>query len=369
LLVRTVYNLQRLDLGYPAQHLLLVRVDSREAGYDTARRASLPRQLLATLQRIPGVRAASFSELGIFSGGNSSSAIEVEGYAPKGTNDRESSLDEVAPGYFSTLGVRIALGREILDSDRAGAPKVCVINEAFAKRFFVGRNPIGMHLTTDYGDVRTTYQVVGVARNARTQGLRGDVEPRYFLPAEQSPFPANSPIFLIRTAAGSATVMTAVRTSIQRMDAALPITSATSIEERIAPLTAQDRTTAQLAAVFGLVALTLAAIGLYGVLSYGIARRTGEIAVRIALGAQPGRVISMILCETTWLVAAGLAVGAGLAYAASRLIHSSLYGVAPEDPLTLLVAVGLLLLVAVSAAYVPARKASRLDPMAGLRRE
>jgi ABC-type antimicrobial peptide transport system permease subunit len=153
------------------------------------------------------------------------------------------------------------------------------------------------------------------------------------------------------------------------VDAALPIISATSIEEQMAPLTAQDRTTAQLAVVFGCVALTLAAIGLYGVLSYGIARRTGEIAIRIALGAQRGRVISMILRETIGVLSAGLALGGGLAYAASRLIDSRLYGVAPQDPLTLALATGLLLLVALSAAYLPAQRASRLDPMAALRHQ
>jgi len=163
--------------------------------------------------------------------------------------------------------------------------------------------------------------------------------------------------------------MTAVRRSIQQVDAALPIMSARSIEEQIAPLMAQDRTTAQLAIVFGCVALTLAAVGLYGVLSYGIARRTGEIAVRIALGARPGRVIAMILGETMGLVAAGLAAGGGLAFAASTLIGSRLYGVAPQDPLTLASATGLLLLVALIAAYLPAHRASRLDPMIALRQE
>jgi predicted permease len=369
LLARTVYNLRRADLGFPAERLLLVRVDLREAAHDTARRDSLMRELIAQFQRIPGVRAASFSQLGVFSGGNSAASIEVESYLAKGDDDRGSALDAAGPGYFSTLGVPIVLGREILDSDRAGAPKICVINEAFAKRFFDRRNPIGMRVTSIDEEKRTTYQVVGVAKNAHTRRLRGDVEPRYFVPANQPPSSVNSPTFLIRTATETAPVLASARKSIQRVDAALPIMSAVSIEEQMAPLTAQDRTTALLAVVFGCIALTLAAIGLYGVLSYGIARRSREIAMRIALGAQPGRVIAMILRETIGLVIAGLVAGAGLAYAASRLITSQLYGIAPQDPLTLVLATGLLLLVALSAAYLPARRASRLDPMAALRQE
>jgi len=370
LLVRTIYNLQHVDLGFPAERLLLVRVDSREAGYDAARSYGLFRDLRGQFQRIPGVRAASFSSLGLFSGGNSVSGIEVEGYQPKADSDRHSALDVVGPGYFSTLGAPIILGREILESDQAGAPQICVVNEAFAKRFFDGRNPIGMRITSIGDDKRTTYQVVGVAKNAHTQRpLRGDVEPRYFVPAGQSPPSVNSPIFLIRTASGTAPVLTAVRRTIQSVDAALPIIHAESIEEQMAPLTAQDRTTAQLVVVFGCVALTLAAVGLYGVLSYGIARRKGEIAIRIAVGAKPGRVISMILAETMGLVMIGLVAGTGLAYAASRLITSQLYGVAPHDPVTLALAVALLLLVALSAAYLPARRASRLDPMVALRQE
>ena len=369
LLARTVYNLQRADLGFPAERLLLVRVNLREAGYEGARRDRLLRELVGEIGRIPGVQAASFSQLGVFSGGESSATIEVEGYAPKGHDDHESALDVIGPRYFSTLGVPMRLGREILENDRGNATNVCVINEAFARRFFDQRNPIGMRITLVNDDRRTSYQVVGVANNARTHSLRGDVEPRYFVPAKQPSSSANSPTLLIRTTTETGPVLAAVRKAIQGVDAALPIISATSIEEQMAPLTAQDRTTAQLAVVFGCVALTLAAIGLYGVLSYGIARRTGEIAIRIALGAQRGRVISMILRETIGLLSAGLALGGGLAYAASRLIDSRLYGVAPQDPLTLALATGLLLLVALSAAYLPAQRASRLDPMAALRHQ
>jgi predicted permease len=369
LLAQTVYNLQRADLGFSAERLLLVRVDLREAGYESARRDRLLRELVGQIQRIPGVQATSFSQLGVFNGGESSATIEVEGYAPKGDHDRGSALDVIGPGYFSTLGVPMRLGREILENDRGDATKVCVINEAFAKRFFDQRNPIGMRMTSIDDDQRTTYQVVGVARNARTQSLRGDIEPRYFVAATQAPASVESPTVLIRPATETAPVIAAVRKTIARVDAGLPIMSASSIEEEMAPLTAQDRTTARLAVVFGCVALTLAAIGVYGVLSYDIARRTGEIAIRIALGAQPGGVISMILRETTGLVSAGLALGGGLAYAASRLIDSRLYGVAPQDPLTLALATGLLLLVALSAAYLPAQRASRLDPIAALRQQ
>jgi len=369
LLARTVYNLQRADLGFAAERLLLVRLDMREAGYDGARRDIALVGLLGRFRRIPGVQAASLSQLGLFSGGNSATPIEVEGYVSRGDNDHGSAMDVVGPGYFSTLRVPMLLGREILESDRGGTPRVCVINEAFARRFFERRNPVGMRITSSDDVRRTTYEVVGVAKNARTQGLRDEIEPRYYVAARQDPAGVKSPTFLIRTAARTTAVMTAVRTTIQGMDAGLPVESARSIEEQMAPLTAQDRSTAQLAVVFGCVALGLAAIGLYGVLSYGITRRRGEIAVRIALGARPGGVVAMILRETAVVVMAGLTVGAALAYAASRLVGSLLYGVAPLDAATMAMAVGLLVLVAMGAAYLPARRASRLDPMAALRRE
>jgi predicted permease len=369
LLARTVYNLQRADLGFSAERLALVRVNFGEAGYNDARRESALHELVEQIQRIPGVQAASFSQLGVFSGGESFTTIEVEGHTAKGDHDRGSALDVIGPGYFSTLRVPMRLGREILESDRGDAPKVCVINEAFANRFFDQRNPIGMRITEveENPNDRTTYHVVGVAKDAHNQTLRGNVAPRYFVAAKQDLAAMSSPILLIRTSTESAPVIAAVRKTIESVDGGLPILSASSIEEEMAPLTAQDRTTAQLAVAFGSVALMLAAIGLYGVLSYGIARRTGEIAIRIALGAQSGRVIAMILRETIGVVGVGLALGGGLAYAASRLIDSRLYGVAPQDPLTLALAIGLLLVVALSAAYVPAHRASRVDPMAALR--
>ena len=369
LLARTIYNLQHVDLGFSPDRLVLVRFDSSAADYDDARRHRLVRDALAEFQRIPGVRAATFSRLGIFSGGNTILPVEVQGYSPKEESDRRSSVDVVAPGYFSTLGVPILRGRELLAADRSGAPGVCVVNEVFARHFFASRDPLGRRVTASDDKTRTTCTVVGVVRDARTQGLRGDIEPRLFLPSAQSALSDNDPVFLIRSATAAAPVIAAARKIIQRSDPSLSIDTAQSVDDQMAPLMAQDRTTAQIAIVFGCVALTIAAIGLYGLLSYGVARRSGEIAIRMALGARPGRVVSMILRETCALVMAGLVVGAGLAWAASRLIAGRLYGVPPEDPLALALAVALLVLVALGAAYLPARRASRLDPIAALRHE
>ncbi len=368
LLARTAYNLQRVDLGYPPEGLLLLRINVREAGYEMSNRADLLGALLGELRRIPRVRAASFSELGLFTGAQSISTIDVEGYVPIGDNDRDSPLDVVGPGYFSTLGVRMLAGREILESDQGGANRVCVINEAFARQFFDRRNPIGLHITTvDEGRPPSSCQVIGVAKEARTYSLRNEVGPRFYITAGNPRARLNAATFLIRTEADAEPLLAAARGAIKRVDAGLPIIAVRSLEQQLAPLTAPDRTTARLAVTFGAVALTLAAIGLYGVLSYGITRRTGEIAIRIALGARPGRVISMILGETAGLVAAGLVVGALLAASASRLLGNQLYGVEPQDPLTLSLALGVLLATSLAAAYLPALRASRLNAIDALR--
>jgi hypothetical protein len=243
-----------------------------------------------------------------------------------------------------------------------------VINEAFARRFFEGRDPTGMRITAARQTGRPTYQVVGVARNIRTDNLRDAVAPRYYIAAGQELTAMGSPTFLIRTAGpASAPMMDGVRNAIQRVNQALPIVSGATIEEQMAPLMASDRTTAELAVVFGGVALALAAIGLYGLLSYGVTRRTAEIAIRIALGARSASVISMIFIETAGLVAVGLVLGGAMAYGASRFIGSRLYGIAPHDPLTIALAIVVLLIVALAAAFVPAHRASKLDPMAVLR--
>ena len=367
LMARTVYNLQRADLGYSTERLLLARVDLTDLPADAARRSAVREALRERLGRLPGVTSVSYSQLGLFTGGFSNTTVEVEGHTPTGDRDPDSAVDVVGPGYFSTLEAPLILGRGIEDADRGDGLKVCVINAAFARRFFEGRHPIGRRVTAIDNDVRTSYQVVGVARDLRTDALRGEIGPRYYVSAEQPPHNPGSPTFLVRTA-GPAPVA-AVREAIADLDAAVSVMSTRTLEHRVAALTAQDRASAWLSVVFGVVALALAAIGLYGVLSYSVARRTSEIAVRMALGAAGRRVIAMILRETLGVVLVGLIAGVLLAFGATELVSNRLVGVAPQDPLTVSVAILLLVGVAVAAAFFPALRASRVDPMTALRQQ
>jgi ABC-type antimicrobial peptide transport system permease subunit len=242
-----------------------------------------------------------------------------------------------------------------------------VINEAFAKRFFEGRNPLGMHVTQVFGNQRNTYEIVGVARDSRGRSLRRSIEHRFYVPVAQ---PIDVPNFIsmaIRTGAEPSSVIAGVRRSILSRDQNLPITTARPMTELIDERMLQDRLLARLSMAFGVVALLLAAIGLYGVLSYGVARRTNEIGIRKALGAQHGAVMAMILRETGLLLLAGLVVGIALSVAGMRLITSRLYGLAPADPVALGAAVAALAGVALVAAWLPAYRASRVDPLVALR--
>jgi predicted permease len=364
LLVRTVYNLQRMDLGFSSERMVLLRVDLRENGTDDTRRAAVIREVHEALQRTLAVEAVTYSSLGLFQGGNSYDALEIEGFQPGNDRDRGAQVDAVGPGYFSALGIPILRGREILAADMASSRPPCVINQAFARQFFDQRSAPGFRITSvDDDGTRRSCEVIGIVGNARTQNLRNNLESQYYVAAVA---PA-APTFLIRTRSRQGQPIDELRAAVQEYDAALPILEMTTLDAQMAPLTAQDRATARLALVFGILALALAAMGLYGILSYTISTRRAEIAVRIALGAAPRRVISMILADATAVVVLGVATGGALAYTGSALLTSRLYGVSPQDPLTVAFATGVLLLVAFCAAYLPAARASKTDPLAALR--
>jgi predicted permease len=366
LLVRTLVNLQSVDLGYSMEDLLTVRVDADPAGYEPLRQAAAFEALAARARALPGVLAATYSYNGLFSGTDNGDRITVEGYTSADAREIGSLYDAVARGFFSTLGIPVLIGREISDQDQTGGRMVCVVNETFAKRFFDGRNPIGLRITQRYAESTNTYEVVGVVRDSRQGQLRGEIETRFYTPLTRSAARVSGVTFMIRQRRNSA-VLPAVRQEFQRAEPNMPITRASTLIEAVDRRMVQDRILAQLSMAFGVVAIVLAALGLYGILSYGLARRTNEIGIRKALGAQHGMLIAMIARETGWLVLAGLVIGGALSVAAVRLISSRLYGLSPGDPVTFATAVATLALVAVIATWLPARRTTRVDALVALR--
>jgi predicted permease len=362
LLLRTFQNLQQADLGYAKERLILVRVDVQMGGYEEQRRWPAFQRLLERVRAAPGVRAASYSKSGLFLGSRSSGRVKVEGYTQKGDSGVRSVWDHVGPEYFTTLGIPLLVGREITERDQPSSNRVCVINEVFAQRFFAGRNPLGMRVDK--------YEIVGVAANSRNRSLREEIEPRFYVPAAQpTDVPPRFITFTVRTAAEPSSVLAGVRGAILSEDPNLPITAASTLTELVNRQMVEDRLLARLSMAFGIVALLLAAIGLHGVLSYGVTRRTNEIAIRKALGAQHSEVMGMILRETGLLLLVGLVAGTFLSAAGTRFIASRLYGLAPTDPVAIGVAVAVLAGVALLAAWVPAHRASRVDPLVALRYE
>ena len=366
LLVRTLFNLQHVDLGYHRDGLATVRVDAQPAAYEPARQLAAFSDMLERIRELPSVRAATYSNNGLF-GSDNSDRIAVEGYTPTGGRDQGSSWDAVGPAYFSTLGIPVVLGREITDQDLAAGRMVAVINEQFAAQFFANRNPLGLHLTQMYGDERRTYEIIGVVRNSRPGRLRGEIEHRFYASVARPPARVTSIMFLVQARGGAEPVLTEVRAALRRAEPNMPVTVARTVNTAVNARVVQDRLLAQLSAAFGIVAALLAAIGLYGVLSYGIARRTNEIAVRKALGARNGMLMRMVARETVWLLLSGIVAGAALSIALVRIITARLYGLSPGDPVTFAGALAGLALVAALATWLPAYRASRVDALVALR--
>lgn len=368
--IRTLRNLEKVDLGYPREKLVMVRVDFLSAGYTGERLPQVYNEVRERLARIPGVRAVAYSQNGLFSGTESGDRITVEGYKPQKRGDDHARFDQAGPDYFATVGIPILLGRDISARDVDSAEPVCVVNESFAKFYFGARSPIGKHVTDEFPDTRKTFTVVGVARDARDHSLRREIFRRFYVSAQQrlgeySPFMS----YEIRTLREPGSIVQAARKEILAFDPAIPISSAKTFVSMLDDNLRQERMIAQLSTVFGGLALLLACIGLYGVLSYAVAQRTSEIGIRMALGAERGIVVRMVLRETAILILIGLVVGVPVSLACARLIQSKLFGLKPADPLTLAAALGIMIIVAIASGYLPARRASKVDPLIALRYE
>ena len=279
-----------------------------------------------------------------------------------------SRFDQAGPGYFTGIGVPIVLGRDFSEHDAAGAPPVTVINETMAKFYFPNQNPLGRHLRVE-DPTRTSLEIVGVARDAQDHDLRDKPVRRFYVSYLQPIDGITTVNFEIRADGPPGSLFESIRQETQRFDPKLPIQSLKPAQALIDDSIATERIVAQLATLFGALALLLAAIGLYGVMSYSVARRTGEIGVRMALGASRVAVTTMILREIVVLVLIGSCIGAVGALGLGRFVETLMFGLAPRDPVTLAAAIVILLAVALVSGFLPARRAARIDPIVALRSE
>jgi predicted permease len=318
--------------------------------------------MVERVRAVPGVQSAGIALSSIAGGGTISSGINVPGYTP---DPRENmSIDEnyVDPGYFETVGMRLVDGRDFDARDTERAPRVAVINETMARHYFGARSPIGRH----YGYGSTQFEIVGVVRDAKVRGPRSPLRPMAYRPIRQEMDYARS--LEVCTQGDPHTVASEIRKVIAEGAPNLPIQDVATLAERVNRLLAQERLIAELTGLFGLLGLLLECIGIYGLISYAVARRIPEMGIRMALGARRASVVWLVLREALILVLIGLAPGIPLVFAAARLVTSLLFGVFPTDAMLAATAV-LMLAIAVVAAYLPARRASRVDPMGALRYE
>jgi predicted permease len=370
LFIRTLNNLKSVQLGYAREKLVLLYVDAATAGYRDASAADLYLRVLDEIRSIPGVKAATFSHNGLFSGSESGTRLYVEGYTPAKAGDTGARFDQVGPEYFSSLGIPLLRGREIGRRDSAASTSVCVINAAMAKDFFAKVDPIGKHIKDLFPGSTAQFEIVGVAQDVRDHSLRGNIPRRFYVPVTHPlPRTPDGLNFEVRTMAEPGSVTSAIRAKLHDIDKSIPVVNVRTLNELVDRRLVQERIISQLSTFFAVLALVLASIGLYGVLSYGVARRTNEIGIRIAIGAAQRTVIWMILRETLVLVVIGAAIGIGGAIALARLVASRMFGVSTADPLSIAAAGLTLVAVAMFAACFPAMRASRVDPMQALRVE
>jgi len=371
LFARSLLKLQSEDLGFNRDNVLLIDIDPRLAGYKAQQLSGLYRQLLERIGALPGVRAASIATYSPLSGSGRSSTISVSGYTPRPDEDMDVTDMLIGPGYCETLGLPIRAGREIGFQDTPASLKIALVNESFAKKFFEGENPVGRRF--GYGDDAKSgadFEIVGVIGDVRYERAQEAAVPtvyRSILQAEgEGAFSSN---LEIRTEGEPLTASSAVRSAIAQVDDKLPVVSVTSFSRQLADSLRQERLMTQLVSFFGVLALVLASVGLYGVMGHAVARRTNEIGIRMALGAERGSILWMVMRETLLLVATGIGIGVPVALGAARLVSAQLYGLSAADPLTLVSAVVGLIGVAALAGYLPARRASLVDPMVALRYE
>ncbi|HEY7305241.1 MAG TPA: ABC transporter permease [Bryobacteraceae bacterium] len=368
--VRTLANLHSVEIGFNQENLLTFSLDTSQAGYKDMALTTLYARMYERFRALPGVRAAAVTDMPLLFDWNSGTGVRLPG-APKCEGDGcpHTSLISVGPTFFETMQIPISLGRPIDSRDADGAPLAAVVNEVFAKRYFPNRNPIGRRF--GLGSSKGDLTIVGVAKNARYSSLKREIPPVVYFAYLQNIVngPPGATFFILRTAGNPLALSETVRKTVHEAAPAVPVTNMMTQVQRIDSTIVQERTFADLCTAFAVFALMIACIGLYGTMAYTVARRTNEIGIRVALGAERRRIIWMVLREVLALAAAGLAVGLICAWSAMSAIKSFVFGMKVADPPTILLAAGILVAALLLAGFAPAARASRIDPLTALRHE
>jgi len=368
LFVRTLMALSSVDVGFDAQNLVLFEISAPPARYAGDKSVTLHKRLEQAVAALPGVESVAPVEEAYLSGSMSNQEFVPEGQKVVGKASLSELRNHVGIRFFETMKIPIVAGRGFGVQDTETSPKVAVINQSLARERFQNVNPIGMRFRTNRGGKGDWYQIVGVCADNRYQDLRSDPPAQFFLPYVQLQ-DALRLTYAIRTRQSAAALAPSLQKVVQSLDRDLPMIDLRTQQEQVEASMQFERLFASLTAGFGVLALALACVGIYGVMAYSVANRTNEIGIRLALGAQPGQVRGMILRESTWLALAGIVVGVGAALALARVVKSMLYGIQPYDPVTFGAGVLILMAVALAAGWVPARRAAGVQPMEALRHE
>jgi predicted permease len=369
LFVRSLRNLDTLDPGFRTHNVVAFSIDPRLNGYTKERTLIFYRQVLEKLRATAGVESAGFALVRVLDNDEWDSSIAVEGYQPKPGEDMSPYYNAISPGYCATLGLKLLAGREFLPSDVGSSHKVGIVNEKWAQKYFGGLNVVGRHFGFG-GDQGTKMdiEIVGVVKDAKYDNMRDAMNAQNFVLFDQTDN-LNDVTVYVRTQLKPEQMFATIRGTVHDMDANLPVYGMRTLDEQLDQSLVTERLTAFLATVFGFLATLLAAVGLYGVMAYNVGRRTREIGIRIALGAPSPSVLWLVMREVLVMLGLGVAVALPAAWGLARLVQSQLYGIAPNDPLSMAAATLSIVLVAVLAGYIPALRATRIDPIRALRYE